>query len=215
MRTLVATHPPASAPTVALLSGAFGEPEDFLREGFVDAARASGFGAELVLAGLRAGEFADGTVVERIRDDIVAPARARGRRTIWLAGISLGGLAAIAYAARYARELAGILLLSPYPSTRPVLREMALASRSPSALAAISADGDLEREAWLWLLARGDARPPVFCYFTSGDRFAPGQRQLAATLPSSRVHEIDGGHDWPAWRALWTDFLAHHGADIA
>ena len=74
--------------------------------------------------------------------------------------------------------------------------------------AMILPEGDLEREAWLWLAKSGDGDdPPVHCYFASGDRFASGQRQMARTLARERVREVEGGHDWAAWRALWIEFL--------
>ena len=72
----------------------------------------------------------------------------------------------------------------------------------------IPPEGDLEREAWLWLVQSGD-HPPVHCYFASGDRFASGQRQMAQALAPERVRELPGSHDWAAWRALWIEFLCN------
>jgi hypothetical protein len=77
-------------------------------------------------------------------------------------------------------------------------------------MGAISPEGDLEREAWTWLLhSRDGNHPPVHCYFASGDRFAGGQRQMARALAPERVRELPGGHDWAAWRALWIEFLCN------
>jgi pimeloyl-ACP methyl ester carboxylesterase len=180
-----------------------------VREGFPAALHEHGIEAELVMAQIRASWFSDGTVVRRIREAVIVPAHERGRSRIWLVGISLGGLAALSYAARHERDIEGILLISPYPASRPVLREMqdapALRSRS-----AIPPEGDLEREAWMWLVhSRDDKHPPVHCYFASGDRFASGQRQIARALDPERVRELPGSHDWSAWRALWIEFLSN------
>jgi hypothetical protein len=49
----------------------------------------------------------------------------------------------------------------------------------------------------------------VHCYFGREDRFADGQRRIAGTLDPAHVREMAGGHDWPAWRALWDGFLAN------
>jgi pimeloyl-ACP methyl ester carboxylesterase len=209
MRTIVQAVPSRSAPLLALLSGTYTEPEDFVREGFPAAVHDHGIDAELVMAGLRASWFADGTVVERIREAVVVPAQERGRSRIWLVGVSLGGLAALCYAARHKRDVAGILLISPYPATRPVLREMQEALDTQSCRRPVPSEGDLEREAWNWLVERGGDDPPVHCYFASGDRFASGQRQMARTLEPGRVRELPGGHDWAAWRALWSEFLCN------
>ncbi|HET8877141.1 MAG TPA: alpha/beta hydrolase-fold protein [Casimicrobiaceae bacterium] len=194
---------------LALLSGTFSEPEDFVREGFSAAVHDHGIAAELVMAEMRASWFADGSVVDRIREAVIVPAHERGRARIWLVGISLGGLAALCYAARHASEIEGILLISPYPATRPVLREMQDAGGIERWKPAIPPGGDLEREAWSWLLQSRDGRPRVHCYFASDDRFAPGQRQMAEAVAPERVRELPGGHDWDAWRALWREFLCN------
>ncbi|HUP97397.1 MAG TPA: alpha/beta fold hydrolase [Usitatibacter sp.] len=217
MRTIIDNADDGTRPTLllALLSGTFSEPEDFVREGFPQAVHAHGIRAELAMAEVRAAWFADGSIVQRIHDSVILPARARGRTRIWLGGISLGGLAALCYAARHEQEIEGIVLISPYPATRDVLREMEAAGGPGRWRPAIPPEGDLEREAWLWLGAPREGRPPVHCYFASGDRFAPGQRAMARTLDPAHVRERPGGHDWRAWRALWDEFLADSKAVLA
>ena len=207
MRTIVHSAGSGTSLSLALLTGTYSEPEDFVREGFPAAVTGHGIDAEIVMAEVRAAWFADGSVVERIREHVVLPALQRGRSRIWFAGISLGGLAALSYAARHESEVAGIVLISPYPATRDVLNEMEAAGGPGRWKPAIPPEGDLEREAWLWLASAADGRPPVHCYFASDDRFASGQRRMAQTLPPERVRELPGGHDWPAWRALWIEFL--------
>lgn len=210
MRTLLHPAVPGARTdlSIALLSGTFGQPEDFVREGFPAEAEAQGIGAEIAMAQVRAAWFADGTVVQRIRDHVVLPAVARGRGRIWLAGISLGALASLCYAARHESDIEGILLISPYPATREVLVEMEVAGGPGRWHPAIPPQGDLEREAWLWLAHRRPGAVPVHCYFASGDRFAAGQRLMAQVLPPDCVREVPGGHDWEAWRRLWSEFLS-------
>ena len=207
MRTIVHSAERETALSLVLLSGTYSEPEDFIREGFPAAVNERHIDAEVVMAEVRAAWFADGTIVQRLHESVMRPARERGRTRIWLAGISLGGLAALSYAARHEAEVAGIVLISPYPATRDVLREMEAAGGPGHWKPLIPPEGDLEREAWLWLAGSTPGRPPVHCYFASGDRFAQGQRRMAQTLSPERVREMPGGHDWSAWRALWTAFL--------
>jgi len=207
MRTIVHSAGKQTALSLVLLSGTYSEPEDFVREGFPAAVSERAIDAEVVMAEIRAAWFADGSIVERLHESAILPARERGRSRIWLAGISLGGLAALCYAARHETAVAGIVLISPYPATRDVLREMEAAGGPGRWKPVIPPEGDLEREAWLWLASPAGGRPPVHCYFASDDRFAPGQRRMAETLAPERVRELPGGHDWSAWRALWNEFL--------
>jgi hypothetical protein len=214
MRTLIdSAQAGARTPVVvAMLSGTFSQPEDFLREGFPQAMRARGIGAELVMAELRAAWVADGSIVERIDAAIMEPARTRGAQRIWLGGISLGALAALGYAARHGGSLEGVALISPYPATRDVLDEVEAAGGLERWDPRIPDGGDLEREAWLFLARPPASAPAVLCYYASGDRFADGQRRIARTLPPGAARELPGGHDWNAWRALWDAFLAERGA---
>jgi pimeloyl-ACP methyl ester carboxylesterase len=214
MRTLI---DPATVPQspllLVLLTGTYGEPEDFVREGFVDAARGRGIDAEIALVGTRASKVVDGTVVGELRDDLVAPARARGRTRVWLAGISLGATAAMAYASRHEAEVEGLVLLSPYPGTRDVLREIAGAGGLDSWSRGFEPAACVEREAWAWL-ARRERRPRVHLYYGAQDRFVEGQRLMAAALPPGASRELEGGHDWPAWRRQWARFLDEHAAAL-
>ena len=205
MRTIVETAGAGGPLALALLSGTYSEPEDFIREGFPAAVREHGVNAEIIMADVRAAWFADGSVVRRLRENVVEPAIARGRTSIWLVGVSLGGLAALSYAARFESEIAGIVLIAPYPATRDVLREMDAAGGIRSWQPRIPPGGDLEREAWRWLATPG--RVPVHCYFASGDRFADGQRLMAQAIDARRVRELPGAHDWDSWRRLWSEFL--------
>ena len=216
MRTIIETAREggggAPALLMALLTGTYSEPEDFVREGFPEALRAQGIDAEIVMAEVRAAWVADGSIVSRLDEHVVGPGRSRGRSRIWLAGISLGGLAALGYAARHEASLEGVALISPYPATREVLREVDAAGGLSRWQPEIPAEGDIEREAWRWLATRGPSAPDVVCYFASGDRFAEGQRRMADTLEPGCARELPGGHDWKAWRALWDAFLADRRA---
>jgi pimeloyl-ACP methyl ester carboxylesterase len=199
----------AGAPTglhLVMLSGGFIAAEDFLRHGFVERLRERGIDCPVTLAEVRMAYFADASLRPRLAS-VLQSVRARGAQRVWIAGVSLGGLAALCQAAQD-DHLAGLALLSPYPGTRPVLREIEAAGGLESwAAGAPATPEDLEREAWLWLARRAPGSPPVHAWYGSGDRFAAGQRQLAKALPGENVHEIAGGHDWPDWRRMWDRFL--------
>src|SRR5690242_15751541 len=148
MRTIQAGTREGRRPPVmlALLAGSLSEPEDLVREGFPDAVREHGIDADFVMGETRAAWFADGSIVGRIQDAVVVPARNRGHTRLWLAGISLGGLAAVCYAARHEHDFEGLALISPYPATREVLRDVDAAGGLARWNPEIPPEGDLERE---------------------------------------------------------------------
>jgi pimeloyl-ACP methyl ester carboxylesterase len=212
MRTLIDPTPHPGL-LLVLLTGTYSEPEDFIREGFAQAVRDRGIPAGIVMVGTPASRVADGSIVEGLRETVIAPARKLGQDRIWLAGISLGGLAALAYAARREQDLEGLVLLSPYPGTRQVLLEIEAAGGLARWRSGVSPADDVEREAWAWLARRG-AHPRVHLYYGARDRFAEGQRRMAQALPTGAAEVVEGDHDWPSWRRQWSRFLDDHGASL-
>jgi hypothetical protein len=65
MRTIIDTaeSPHGATLLLALLSGTYSEPEDFVRAGFAALVRDHGIGAEVAMAEVRAAWFADGSIV--------------------------------------------------------------------------------------------------------------------------------------------------------
>jgi pimeloyl-ACP methyl ester carboxylesterase len=193
-------------PHAILLGGGFTEPDDFVREGFVARLLAQYPHAGVTLDAMPMALFADGSAVDRIAASVEAARTGRARR-IWLAGISLGGLGALAFTAQHAGDIAGLVLMSPYPGTRLVQREIEDAG-GLDAWSAHAQPFDLERETWLWLAQGGPGAPPTYLFFGNGDRFIEGQRRLAQAMKPVRHREIEGGHEWSDWGRMWDLFLA-------
>ena len=196
------------APTrVLLLPAAYTAPEDFLREGFAKAVRARSLQVDLVFVELKLQHLTDRTLLRRLRHEIVLPARALGCHSLWLGGISLGGFVAIAYAERYLHEIDGLCLLAPYLGNHIVVGEIersnGVAGWTPGELA----DDDDERRIWRFIKEQRSRTSPLHLGFGHDDRFAASHRLMAAALASESVDVVPGGHDWPAWRRLWENFL--------
>jgi enterochelin esterase-like enzyme len=136
---------------------------------------------------------------------VVLPARAAGV-SIWLGGISLGGLFALGYAAAYPGELDGICLLAPYLGNRILTAEIARAPGVEAWQPGELAESDEERRIWRYIKTRCTDFP-LHLGFGQGDRFSAAHRLLADTLPPDAVDVIDGGHDWSTWALLWENFL--------
>ena len=197
----------AVAPTrMVWLPGAFHGAEDFLSAGFAAAVRTRRMALDLIFVDLELAHVSDRSALQRLRYDIVLPAHAAGV-SIWLGGISLGGLFALDYAASYPDELDGLCLLAPYLGNRMLTAEIAnapgLKRWQPDELA----ETDEERRIWRYIKSRPADSPPLFLGFGREDRFAAAHELLAATLPADLVNVIAGGHEWSTWIRLWENFL--------
>ncbi len=191
------------------LPGAYHAARDFTTAGFAEAVRARRAALDLIFVDMELQHVGDRSALEQLRSEIVLPARTAGI-SIWLGGISLGGLFALDYAASHSGELDGLCLLAPYLGNRMLTHEIArapgVAAWQPGELAQI----DEERRIWRYIKSRGADSWPLYLGFGRGDRFSAAQELLAATLPAGSVDVIDGAHEWPTWSALWENFLDSH-----
>lgn len=214
-----------AATGVVLLPGAYSPPEEFVDEGFIAALRRRRLAVDVVAADSHLGYFIEGQSVPRLRADIVGPARGAGA-PLWLVGISLGGFVALQYAARHPDDVAGLVLLAPYPGRPPFLADVEAAggveawAAGRGARPAPAGDGaDPEAEVWSWLVQRRDRLrrglpvTPVSLGYGTEDRFARHlgwMDMLLEPAPGETnrpTQAIRGGHDWKTWLALWESWL--------
>lgn len=200
---------PGAGDLLVFLPGRGDRAEDFQRRGFLDAARKAGLQADVLAVDAHLAYYLKRTIAERVWSDVVMPARVRGYRRLWFVGISLGGLGSLALAQDHPDAAAGILAIAPY------LGEPALSAEIETAggLARWTPGADVRDFRGLWGSLRGYAthdagRPPLWLAYGTSDRYAYGHRLLASTLPADRVLVELGGHDWPTWTRLWSDFLS-------
>jgi pimeloyl-ACP methyl ester carboxylesterase len=188
---------------VVMLPGIKDRAEQFLIEGFV-----GGEGPpesfDVVVVEPQFSDYLSGSIVERLRTDVIAPARAQGYADIWLLGVSIGGFGSLLYAGEFPADIRGVVLLAPYLGGRRLPR-------------AIEAAGGLEEwraaaglspfvDGWValqTLTQRPD--PTIVLGFGGGDPLAETYAPLLATLPRSQIYTVDGGHEWTTWAPLWNE----------
>lgn len=198
---------------VILLPGAYHQPEDFIKEGFVQAVRQRQLAIDLIMAELSFSHIADQRALPEIHNSLIQPALTAGYQNIWLAGISIGAYVAMSYAGRYPGQLTGLLLLAPYPGNRMTTGEIAYAGGIQAWAPDAIHDEDTERHNWHWLKTHANATEietcPIEVHLGYGedDRFAESHLMMAQALPVARVNKVPGGHVWPVWQQLWHNFL--------
>lgn len=193
-----------------LLPGRWNEPEQFRDSGFAAAVTARKLALDLVAVDAHLGYYRARSIVERLRADVIGPARAAGYETIWIVGPSLGGLGGLLYLRDHPEDLAGAFAIAPYLGEPEVIDEIERAGgpgqwRPPARVA----DGDVGRELWSWLgpWTQGEPSVPLHLAWGTADGFDRSNRMLADLLPPERVYTDPGGHDWSVWERLWERFL--------
>ena len=204
----------AVAPTTLLvfLPGSYSVPEDYLSHGFVDRVRRQHVAADIALVDAHLGYYSERSILDRLRADVLVPARAHGYVDVWLVGISIGGYGALIHSATApANEpaLAGTVAIAPYLGDRRVTISVDASGSLAGWPLAASLPEDIDVALWQWLQRESARRPEPRLYlgYGLGDRFEYSDRMLAAALPAGHVFTAPGGHDWPVWEALWAQML--------
>jgi pimeloyl-ACP methyl ester carboxylesterase len=207
MRSIIrAADTNAMAPMrMVWLPGAYQTAQDFLDAGFADAVQRRGIPLDLAFVDLELQHLGDRAALHRLHSEQMLAAREKGV-LVWLAGISLGGLIALDYAATYPGDCDGLCLFAPYLGNRMLTAEIAAAPGVAAWEPGELAEGDEERRIWGFIKTREKA-PPLYLGFGRDDRFAPAHVLLASVLPADSVNVIAGGHDWRTWSTLWENFL--------
>lgn len=194
---------------VVFLPGREDDVTSFERHGFVDAVRQENISADMMTVDAHLGYYAEKTLVDRMRQDVIGPARSAGYDRIWLAGVSMGALGALLYLKHHPEEVNGVLLIGPYLGDTEIIDEI----QGAGGLAAWT-PGDVGTDDWqrtLWKGLKdmhGRELPPIYLAYGKDDRYAGGAELLTPLLPADRVSAVPGGHDWRTWRSLWKVFLA-------
>jgi pimeloyl-ACP methyl ester carboxylesterase len=178
----------------------------FKRNGLIPLLRERSISADILGVNAPLGYYRNGSILERLKLDVIDPARKRGYDRIWLVGNSLGAYGSILYAARYPADISGVVLLGAYAGERGIIRKIEQAGGLRTWDPGTLDEKDWDRQLWSWLkqyAAHASEYPPVYLGYGRWDRFTYAQDLLATVLPADRVVVVAGGHDWGTWKKAW------------
>jgi hypothetical protein len=183
------------------------------RSGMVEAIHEAWPDADVLLAELAIRYYQGGDAAKRLHDEVVAPARTRGYREVWLGGASMGGMGTLLYDKFYPGDADGLFLLAPYLGDRPILEEImragGVAQWDPGPVQEMS-DNTWQRELWRhiqsWQQDPAKARN-VWMATGDRDRLRDANAILAPVLPPDQVLVRPGGHDWTVWTPATREIL--------
>lgn len=208
---------PAQQPAkrlVVVLPGRGDDLDALRRSGIADAIQGAWPDADVVLSGLALGYYLQGNAMPRLHDEIIAPARVRGYREVWLLGASLGGMGALLYDRTHPGQVDGLILLAPYLGEKPLLKDIAAAGGvvrwDPGPVPPAIDATNVQRE--LWRQVQAFARDPVqsrrvWLAYGDRDRLREADALLASALPPDHVLQRPGGHAWRVWTPAAAELL--------
>lgn len=206
---------------VVVLPGRGDDLDAMRRTGMAEAIQDGWPDADVILTGLALDYYDQGRAPQRLREEIVAPARRYGYREVWLAGASMGGMGTVMYDQAYPGEMDGLILLAPYLGEAPLLREIQAAGGlekwEPGAPVELTRE-NFQRELWRhlqsWRREPGRAGN-VWLAYGDRDRLKSAMPLLAPALDADHVLVRDGGHDWKVWSSVTGEILARIEAQRA
>lgn len=204
----VETTPAAVLPAqtlVVVLPGRHDDVDTLVESGIAEEFTRRWPGAEVVLAGATMAYYRDRSVTRRLHDEVIAPARARGVREVWLCGASMGGLGAMLHVIDYPEDVDGLVLLAPYLGEPELIREIAegggLRAFDRGPAVPLTRD-NFGVEIWKRLAQWSrdpSSGPQVWIAYGRDDRLAKAAPLLQELVPAERLLIRDGGHKWRVW----------------
>jgi pimeloyl-ACP methyl ester carboxylesterase len=192
---------------IVMLPGLYDLPADFVDQGFVQAVRERQLDADITLLDAHVGYYNERQIVERLRSEVIAPARAQGYKRIWLVGISLGGLGSLLYTQAHPQDITGFYAMAPFLGDKTTVNDVA---QQGLALWQPGQPEPMGKPAWqlaqAYLKGAHDL-PQGYVGYGENDRFAQAHAMFATALPLGHRYVASGGHDWSAWKNLWAQFL--------
>ncbi|MDF1581017.1 MAG: alpha/beta fold hydrolase [Desulfuromonadales bacterium] len=194
-----------------ILRGIGGSIDDFEKHGLIDEVRARKLPFDVIIPDAHFGYYKSETLEERLKRDIIDPAKARGYRQVWLAGFSMGGMGSLFYLRKYAEDIDGVLLVSPFMGWGSIHKEIQKAGGIGVWGPEQSKLDDWQRTIWSWVhdYTRHSAEyPPIYLGFGDNDSLTgKGPQLLSEAFAPSHVFTLPGDHDYPTFKAIWTEHL--------
>ena len=193
---------------IVFLPGAYDTPQDFIDQGFVSAVRKQNIHADIQLVDAHMGYYTDQQILQRLENEVIVPAHAKGYTRIWFVGISLGGYGTMLYAMNRPQVIDGFFIMAPYMGARDIPAQIQKQGGLKNWSSEVQGNADVDL--WRWLKgysASNTGLPEAYLGYGASDRFAQPNGVLAEVLPPGNSFVTPGGHDWPVWQKLFSSFL--------
>lgn len=189
-----------------LLRGLGGGSEDFEKHGLIQEIRSRRLPFDISVPDAHFGYYKSRTLEERLKEDVIQPARQKGYQQIWLAGFSMGGLGSLFYLKFFKEDVDGVILVSPFMGWENMLDEIEASGGIHNWKPKRNSD-NWQQLIWEWVktyIDSPDAYPPIYLgYGTQDGMTGKGPTLLSAAIQKDRVFSIKGRHDYKTFISIW------------
>lgn len=196
---------------IILLQGKGGGNKIFESHGFIDEMVKRNLSFSLAAPDAHFGYYFSRTLVDRLKIDVIDPAKLDGYTEFWLVGVSMGGLGSLMYAKEHPEDIKGIYLISPFLGYEEIIDEINNAGGIKRWEPDIyNPDDDWQRMFWHWLKLNGDNKnmlSNIYLGYGAEDSFIEAHQLLKSILPVENSFSIPGGHTVEVMKELWLVFL--------
>ncbi len=134
---------------------------------------------------------------------------AQGYQTVYVLGVSMGGLGSLLSAREFTDQVDGLILLAPFLGDRETLGDIAAAG-GVGKWHPKNTDNEYG-ELWQWI--QSQRKTALFAentYLLSGheDALHTGHQVVKSLVPSSNFVTVEGGHNWQVWHnalSVWLE----------
>ncbi|WP_020210893.1 alpha/beta hydrolase [Gilvimarinus chinensis] len=183
----------------------------FAHEGLVQQVAQAQLPVDVVVVNAHFNYYRSRTLLTRLQQDVINPAKAMGYQRVHLAGVSLGGFGALVYwrdvidAAQDTNTAekgpGAVLLLTPYLGEPEYYQHLLQKNSQAQAV-------NEEKNLWPWLESQNlRERKQWYLGSAQQDEFYTANQLLAERLRQSNTATVNGGHNWQSWRELWPTLL--------
>lgn len=194
---------------LVLIRGLGADNTVFAKEGVIEEIRELGLPFDVIAPDAHFGYYQSETFEQRLKEDVIDPARRQGYKQIWLAGFSMGGLGALVYLRSHPEDIDGILLTSPFLGWPGVHSEIQQAGGISEWIPNEIDQKDWERMLWSWISQQDfKSQVPIWLGYGENDILTrAGPPLLATVLPESRVFTSPGNHTIATFKTLFRQHL--------
>jgi pimeloyl-ACP methyl ester carboxylesterase len=188
---------------IVLLPGFGDQPKDFDAHGFVRILQQRAPGFDIVAADAHYGYYRTATVITQLHDHVIGPLVQRGYRQIWLAGVSMGGHGAVAYARTHPERITGLMLFAPHMGPGDTVKTVNDAGGIcswPVPVRREDGRAGFAQANFAWLKHVMCRKPPGVQLFVGvGDKDIGASYLLSSLVDPSHTVILPGGHNWDVW----------------